>query len=84
MLSLLFNYSEIIWLLVSDILIPKWKDNWKLFLQLPLSKLFGQSSALYKDFLDIYIDLLKHCGDHLQEELEKNDYVLIMEKYVKS
>jgi len=53
---------------IQDILVPKWKDNWKLFLQLPLSKLFGQSSALYQDFLELYVDLLRHCGDHLQVE----------------
>lgn len=64
---------------IKDILVGKWKTNWKLFLQLPLSKLFGQSSALFKDFMELYLDLLQNCGDNLQKEIEANSCLLTMD-----
>ncbi|XP_057313694.1 uncharacterized protein LOC130655007 [Hydractinia symbiolongicarpus] len=65
---------------IEDILVPKWKENWKGFLQLPLSKLFSQCFVVYSDFKRVYFDLMQHCGKKLQEEIEKHDFVLLMEK----
>ena len=54
---------------IRDVLVEKWKLGWRLFLQLPLSKLFAQSATLYKEFMEMYLDLLHHCGEMLQREV---------------
>jgi len=63
-----------------DILVPKWKVNWKDFLQFPLSNLYGLCSEKNDAFCEAYLDTLMLCGDRLQDLLDKNDYVLLLGK----
>ena len=64
----------------SDILVPKWKVNWKDFLQFPLSSLYGLCSEKHPSFCQAYLDTLMLCGDRIQELLIKHDYVLLLGK----
>lgn len=74
------NVTQYILEFIEDILVPKWKVDWKDFLQYPLSNMFGLCSEKYGRFCEAYLDTLGLCGDRLQDLLERHDYMLLMEK----
>ncbi|XP_066914138.1 uncharacterized protein [Clytia hemisphaerica] len=74
------NVTKYILEFVEDILVPKWKVNWKDFLQFPLSNLYGLCSEKHPAFCGAYLDTLILCGDRIQELLVKNNYVLLLGK----
>ena len=80
---LFFEFLNTIFLFTFiDVLVPKWKVNWKDFLPFTLTNLFGLCSEKHPAVCQAYLDTLTLCGDRLQELLEKYDYMLLMDKYV--
>lgn len=71
--------SQFIITFMKDVLIPAWKENWKYFLQLPLTHIFSRCSNRFPRFFDVYLSILHYCIVNIQDAIEKQGFQLHMD-----